>query len=257
MKKYFLFSDVHGELTALIQSLEKKGFDKDNADHILVSLGDNFDRGDENQAVYTFLQKYQDEERFMGILGNHDEMLLNFITGLDDGIFNATHNGLDRTIFELSGKLQPKKFIYDYPNILIDKIRERNPKLLKFLKSLIDKIEINEYILTHAGYSPTNKYSVDKYKDLRWAVDNWARTPEFIDRFAESQDCDLNKIYVFGHWHAFRLHDEFFGQKINPDTKLPSIRHYTFEFENFRGIDTCSNLSKFVNILVIDEKVSD
>lgn len=256
MKKYFLFSDVHGELTALLQSLDKNGFDKNNPEHILVSLGDNFDRGDENQGVYDFLQEYQDKGRFMGILGNHDEMLRDFIIGLDDGIFNATHNGLDRTIFELSGRLQPKKFIYDYPELLISKIKERNPKLIKFLYSLTDKIEINDYVLTHAGYSPTNKYAVGTFKEVRWTIDNWARTSEFVEFFPDSVDYDPDKIYIFGHWHAFRLHDKFFGEEVNPDTQTPLRRHHTFEFKNFRGIDACSNLSKFVNIIVIDEKAS-
>ena len=44
--RYFIISDIHGYYSVLKQELEKQGFDKDR--DTLISLGDNFDRGDEN-----------------------------------------------------------------------------------------------------------------------------------------------------------------------------------------------------------------
>ena len=77
--KYFLFSDVHGEYDALITSLEAAGFDLSNKEHMLVGLGDYFDRGSQNEMVLVFLKTMLDMGRIKLIRGNHDDMLLNFL----------------------------------------------------------------------------------------------------------------------------------------------------------------------------------
>ena len=43
--KYFIFSDVHGFYDELMLALNNAGFDKDNPEHIIISLGDLLDRG--------------------------------------------------------------------------------------------------------------------------------------------------------------------------------------------------------------------
>ena len=53
--KYFVFSDVHGFYDLLIGKLNSEGFDINNPNHMLISLGDNFDRGPQNYLVYSFL----------------------------------------------------------------------------------------------------------------------------------------------------------------------------------------------------------
>ena len=81
MKKYFLFGDLHGEFDPLIESLAAKGFDESNENHILLSVGDLFDRGYQNVEVYEYLQKFDDMNRLYMILGNHDQMFLDFLQG--------------------------------------------------------------------------------------------------------------------------------------------------------------------------------
>ena len=53
--RYFIFGDVHGCLNQLKQALENAGFDRENENHTLISLGDNFDRGGLNRGVFNFL----------------------------------------------------------------------------------------------------------------------------------------------------------------------------------------------------------
>ena len=51
-KKIFAVSDIHNEYDALIDALNEAGFDENNPDHLLVSIGDAFDRGPSAIAVY-------------------------------------------------------------------------------------------------------------------------------------------------------------------------------------------------------------
>lgn len=45
MKTYFVCSDIHGYFNEWMSSLKDAGFDISNNDHILIVLGDIFDRG--------------------------------------------------------------------------------------------------------------------------------------------------------------------------------------------------------------------
>lgn len=53
--KYFVISDVHGEYESMIRCLNENGYDKENADHTLITLGDMFDRGKESSKVLDYL----------------------------------------------------------------------------------------------------------------------------------------------------------------------------------------------------------
>ena len=55
MKKYFITSDIHGFFTPFMKELNRKGFDIEKKDHILVICGDIFDRGNEPLVIYNFL----------------------------------------------------------------------------------------------------------------------------------------------------------------------------------------------------------
>ena len=48
MKKYFVCSDIHGFYKEWMSSLDEVGFDINNNEHILIVLGDIFDRGRES-----------------------------------------------------------------------------------------------------------------------------------------------------------------------------------------------------------------
>lgn len=74
-KKYFCVSDIHSFYTILIQELEAKSFDINNKKHILVVLGDAFDRGSESLELLNFLYKLLDANRLIYIKGNHDDLL--------------------------------------------------------------------------------------------------------------------------------------------------------------------------------------
>ena len=50
--KYFVVSDVHSFYDAMMNALNKQGFDPENKEHKLIACGDLFDRGDDTVKVY-------------------------------------------------------------------------------------------------------------------------------------------------------------------------------------------------------------
>ena len=50
--KLFVVSDLHGHYKELIKALKKAEFDENNDNHLLISLGDMFDRGQDSVLVY-------------------------------------------------------------------------------------------------------------------------------------------------------------------------------------------------------------
>jgi predicted phosphodiesterase len=245
--KYFLFSDVHGEYDALITSLEAAGFDISNKEHMLIGLGDYFDRGSQNELVLALLMAMQDQGRIKLIRGNHDDMLLNFLGNGDiqnrfdlmrsTQIFinDIIHNGLNMTVAQLAG--QPE--VSSNLSVLIDgadsfrnQIKVKNPELLNLLNSMTNKIVIDNYVITHAGFT---------LKDDVMVVDNWAHTERMIEN--NHHLLNPNLTYIFGHWHAQRLNKKFNVQTDNINK---------FVYKNLIGIDARTNLTKEVTIHIIE-----
>jgi serine/threonine protein phosphatase 1 len=231
--KYFLFSDVHGEYDALITSLEAAGFDLSNKEHMLIGLGDYFDRGSQNEFVLAFLMAMQEQGRIKLIRGNHDEMLLGFLTmNVVDAFHNLRYNGLDKTIDDLS---REKVKFADLPTYVAAKNRvlKNYPNLIEFIKSMEEVINIDNYVLSHAGFFARD--------DGTLIVDNWNHTAIMVKYRAEF--FDKSKIYIFGHWHA---------EKLNKLMNISTGNPYKFIYKNFIGIDATTNITKKVTIHVIE-----
>jgi len=240
MFKYFLFSDVHGCATILIESLHEAGFDIFNPNHILIGVGDYFDRGNENQEIYNFLKSIPVERKYL-VFGNHDEMLLDYLEGRDDGYFNAEYNGLWNTITNLAARnLTQWEVLHELITLRYEVVNE-NPKLIDFLKEMRIGFKLDNYIITHAGFKP--QYHRDYYRKDDKPVFNsdvWASTPEFI-RMTRKKHEDFT--FIVGHWHASKLNGEFLQMKTN---------HKTFKYRNYIGLDACSNVSEMINVYVIE-----
>jgi serine/threonine protein phosphatase 1 len=231
--KYFLFSDVHGEYDALITSLEAAGFDLSNKEHMLIGLGDYFDRGSQNEYVLVFLMAMQEQGRIKLIRGNHDEMLLGFLTmNVVDAFHNLRYNGLDKTIDDLS---REKVKFADLPTYVAAKNRvlKNYPNLIEFLKNMEEVINIDNYVLSHGGFFARD--------DGTLIVDNWNNTAIMVKYRAEF--FDKSKTYIFGHWHAEKL-----NKLMNISTGNPN----KFIYKNFIGIDATTNITKKVTIHVIE-----
>ena len=246
MKKYFVFSDVHGSFTALDQALKNAGFDANNQDHMLLGLGDYFDRGSQSKEVYEFLKEFQKLGRGFYLSGNHDEFFWEYLAG-DDGLYNFEYNGMWETVKSFTGLKGGKENMYILNEFARDRINEDYG-----VKTLIAKMPygftLDNYVFTHAGL----KYDI--VKDA-WVVDVWAKSNDFVENFPEEKE---NKVYVFGHWHAFRLTGQFYkGHKSEKWTNVELLAltpedFKTFTYKNFIGLDGCTNMSGLVNVLVVE-----
>jgi len=240
--KYFLFSDVHGEYDALVNSLQAAGFDISNPDHHLVGLGDYFDRGNQNHKVLYFILSMLDQARIKLIRGNHDDMLVAFLRG-KDSTYNILSNGLHKTILNLAGKpisnIFNEFYVISMQSDLRREILNRYPRLEKTLLEMKDILYISDYILTHAGF----EIKEDENGDIvSVTANNWTHTLLMIKHYAGFLYSTKYK-YVFGHWHARDLNKKFNIETDNPNK---------FVHKNFIGIDAMTNITKEVTIFVIE-----
>lgn len=227
--KWFVFSDPHGNLTALKQGLHKAGYNEHNQEHRLLGLGDYFDRGNENLEMLNFLYEKLRTGKIRLLLGNHDAFLLDYLKGKSDGLFNMIQNGMLNTVNEFSGLNVSKENLHLMYHAFRDIIRSKYPQLCTMLKQMQDSYVIKNYVFTHAGM--TNIAG-------EWGIDNWANTPHFVKNYDPK-----DKIYVFGHWSAIKL------KKLFNDTTDSPI----FTYKNFIGLDGTTTLTNEVPVMVIEE----
>lgn len=180
MKKYFALSDIHGTSTTLDDFISK-GFDINNSNHIIILLGDYFDRGINNREVYNWILEMRTilPNRFITLMGNHEGLIVkayNDAIELDkkdaQSFYNLKsvdhwiRNGGDITIHDFLG----------LDDIDFDKLQ----MLYDFVLTLDMYYETESFIFTHA--------SIDKDRK----TDYWNR--DMIER-----DNTLGKSIVIGH----------------------------------------------------------
>lgn len=251
-KKYFVFSDVHGELLALKNALQDAGYDRNNPNHILISIGDNFDRGPESAAVYDFLIS----RHAICVKGNHETFFLEALEKGVDGeyvLFNFLHNGLDKTIESFSMRTFPQAMRPADLDFTINCIKDNyGERLMNWLKSMPLYFETKNYIFVHAGINPN--------------LDDWRLTDEHFmlwDIEHTHQPCyNTGKVVVVGHHHAFRVRQQVIERGYCEDAlRLQSFgctdENKPVRINNKIAIDPCSNLTHKVNVIVIEDEPLD
>lgn len=117
MRKYFVCSDVHGFATEMRRDLRKAGFRKNDPEHVLVVLGDIFDRGLEALATYRYIRSIPKERRIL-VRGNH-ETLLRELAERGYALSHDEHNGTVGTLYQIAG-IDPNWFAEWYANHFMD-----------------------------------------------------------------------------------------------------------------------------------------
>ncbi len=234
----FVVSDIHGHYTALTKALADAGFDDKNETHVLVSVGDLFDRGKENLEVYRFVKGLK---RKILIKGNHEDMLCE--TLLNGALSQHDRdNGANITVTQMLGQeaLRPDGSFDTAENW--EKIQE----VLDFVDSMVDYYETECYVFTHGwlpvvfdGYHP----SVDE--DWRHATEEeWKFAHELEWQQFYSVGAVLKgKTIICGHRPAYLGH--MFDNCREPDCSDP------FYGNGLIAIDANTVRSGRVNVLVI------
>lgn len=189
--RIYVVGDIHGRDDLLC---ELHGMIRDDASNtadlrcVVIYLGDYVDRGPRSADVLDRLVR-QPLEGFtaLHLMGNHEEMMLNFIDRGDDGLWLV--NGGDATVrsYGIDGE-----FFYADDFVLAD-LREKlraaaPPSHIAFLRSLAVMHTEGEYVFVHAGVRPDRPLELQTQRDL-----TWIRGPFLVS------DVDYGKCVVHGH----------------------------------------------------------
>lgn len=258
MKKYFIFSDIHGrKLSALLEELKNASFDINDDNHILISLGDLFDRGDDNLNLLFFVNEMIKKNRMIVLWGNHEAMLKEFIETSFKAWSNVLNaNGTSITIYDFLTHLNNNhkleeigvtSFLNFFKYGIVDKeIKPLFNKLksfeeLNFYFSSLKPYYVlnNKYLLCHSGATNMEKYSSYDLKKIM------KETFSCIIPLFKNSAIDPAKNVLFDK-HNFDkvIHGHLYVHHFNIDDP------YNIYFgEN----NICLDSYFHINVLVIDE----
>ena len=169
----FIVGDVHGCLDMLKRLIDK--IEWNPSDDRLIFIGDYIDRGEDGRGVVDYiLELKKDSPLIQCLIGNHEQMLLDYLSGTD-------HNS-----FILNGGLSTLRCYKEVTRGIEDPFIPTSH--LDFFSSLLSMVELDEYYVVHAGFRPKIRIQDQDLFDMIWIRD------EFI-----YSDYDFAKVVIFGH----------------------------------------------------------
>jgi len=142
--------DIHGCAEAFDALLEAI---RPQPDDIVITLGDCVDRGPQSRQVIERLLSLRDECRLVPLLGNHEEMMLNF----------------------LDGKPQPDNWLTVGGASTVDSYRGPGGKLgsppvehVDFIRTWGDYFETDSHFFVHGYYEPQRRMAEQHWQTMRW-----------------------------------------------------------------------------------------
>lgn len=239
--KYFAVSDTHGFTTQFRRAVRESGFERGNPDHMLVHLGDCFDRGYENAEMLDYLDTIKNK---IMIRGNHEDLLLNIFDSGRIGLRDL-HNGTNITVAQFFGQesIDPEGKV----STAADPGTER--RIRGFIAGMRDYYETANYIFVH-GWVPLDTGSDAAsavLPDWRCAGENEWKTARFLEwqqTYAKGLTLP-DKTVVCGHRPA--TFGYYFDPSRAPDD--PSA----FYGKGVIAIDATTARSGKVNLIVIED----
>lgn len=263
MKKLFIISDVHGHYQEMINALEQAGYDEDDENNLLISCGDEFDRGEQSLAVYLYLKRLSDEGKAIVLKGNHSMFMIDYLSGENLSPFNYLNNGTDETLADFLHQTKPfetwtvlnniKEPTYgdfaDWISIAKKEINEEYPELLEWLETRPYYYETENYIFTHASIQGTCENWKNPQKSIYGKYFGWDACMWDDGSFFGSEIKNTDKTVVIGHFGTAHLRRMYNIKGEEPHSIL------TREDGRVIAIDATTALSKLVNVLVIENNL--
>jgi len=172
--RIFAVGDIHGCLSKVTRLIEVIPID--DREDTLLFIGDYIDRGPDSWGVVDYILALR--KRFAHVVclrGNHEDMLLSYITDGTDREFYLI-NGGDATFLSYGFSSSP----WEPPTLPDDH--------MAFFTNLLYSYETSDYIFVHAGLRPGIPLSDQSRHDLLWIRDEFIRS-----------SYDFGKTVVFGH----------------------------------------------------------
>jgi serine/threonine protein phosphatase 1 len=159
--------DIHGcikALRALIDVIQPK------ADDTLIPLGDCVDRGPDSRQVIDELLQLREKCRLLPLMGNHEEMMLNFVDGRPqpDDWLQCGGAATVESYRTPDGKLAPVP-----------------PAQLDYIRSWCDYFETDSHFFAHASYDPELPLAKQHWQTMRWhSLRDWIPEPHVSGKTA-------------------------------------------------------------------------
>lgn len=266
MKKYFIVTDVHGFYDEMMKALNKAGYDKDNPDHIFVSLGDLMDRGRQPYECLEFVNSIPKERKIL-VCGNH-ENLMEEARYRHCFFWYDNHNGSIQTVIDL--------YRHEFPTVTDEDMSHISDEFLlgwlsdyqpyrEYMRSLVLYGQVGNNIFVH-GWIPVGCDDVKDLDDCHWSDWNdavWFNgMKEWHNGRLLLNGDELCTVFC-GHWHV-----SWFRKMITHETEhqTPSDKELAMMTEEekahyFRpviekgivALDACTVISHIVNCYVLEE----
>jgi hypothetical protein len=259
MKKLFIFGDPHSFFDILMNALDEKGYDRNDPDHILVSLGDLCDRGEQSKEILEFINSIP-KDRKICIAGNHECLMERMIRrGVPTP--HDIHNCTLQTAEQLTGETGDEAVLQMQFCDLWNEYR----------KDWVWYAELNDMIFVH-GWIPCDTVRTKRGLILDASYrENWRESK--ASDFEQAAWINGMNAWYLGirepgktiyccHWHTswghanLRNDGKEFLDKVDTyhtredGTVWPYARFDPFEDEGIVAVDACTVVSGKVNVVV-------
>lgn len=246
MSKFYVVSDVHGFFDEMKKSLDDSGFDPNDSDSWLVSLGDELDRGDQPKEVIDYLKSLP---RKILVRGNHDDLIEEMI----ERGYPLSHDYDNGTYYTVKS-LVPNARRFDIACSVAYEI------IKPILDEKINYFETENYIFVHSFVPLVCKDSLPKYyiknrifeKNIDWrnaGISDWEQA-RWGNPFILAEEGFLpDKTLVFGHFHT-----SWARKAYNSEPEFGDEADFSpYYGKGYIGIDACTAYSRKVNVLVLED----
>lgn len=252
--KYFVSADIHGFYDEWIESLKEKQFNINNPEHKIIVCGDLFDRGTQSKKLQTFIMQLLKKHKIILIRGNHEDLALEMLDNYANYMFdikNSYHwyNGTFQTFLDLTDMNYNDAITFSLEFI-------RRAKETDYVKKIIPKTknfyETEHYVFVHS-WIPLKPNGYEFNYNWRNAGSNLWKKARWLNPVQAYQTRLFlkNKTLVFGHWHC----SAFWTNK-NPKKYVEfgnKACYKPFITKEIIALDTCTVISKKVNVVVLDD----
>lgn len=228
---YIFVSDIHGNLPTI--ALIKKARAKyPNA--MFVAGGDYIDSRNNSKEVMDYLMDISQEDNVIILKGNHEQLMLNFVDGLDD------YDGSVEPLWYVNGgKRTVKSFFGRKFSKSVNRKMIRTSKYYQFVKDLPIMYDTPNIIFVHAGVKPVKDYdNPDIYPDDAFDPNDnsydyfriWARR-EYVcaDNYPYFAHNETGKVIVTGHTPTSLIDDVTISKGMYDQTlNFKQIKHRPF-----------------------------
>jgi len=199
MSRILVIGDIHGGLRALHQIFERA---KVTLDDTLIFLGDYVDGWSESPQVIDFLIDLGQKQNCIFIRGNHDELLLEWLSESKDNLQWYQHGG--------------ESTVLAYEKVDF----ETKQRHIEFLKNLQNYYLDNENrLFVHAGFTNMNGINFEHFPKLfYWDRTLWETALALDDRIQKTSEfypkrLTLYKEIYIGHTPVSRINETIPIQK--------------------------------------------